>query len=302
MPGKIHNQNPAKSVSIIGERLVDVPTVGFDVLIHQCVSLEKWEISGPGAPFWRLYHPITAGACLVKNSAAEPLEEGELYLIPPHSRLQFEARQPFCKWYFHFTVSGLDKSPSPPGMYGIPISDRIAELLADVCPTPVPGAISPHPTFRWRVTEFLSLVLSNAPAPLWNVAMSDARLERAIALMESSFTEKLTVPTIAKTAGMSERAVSEMFVRHTGLSPIRYLIELRLNQAYRLLKQTDLPIEAVAEQSGFANRFYLTRIMKKYRNNTPAAFRERLVTGGESDVSGKFHQGRGRSNASRSGK
>jgi AraC-like DNA-binding protein len=275
MPKNIRVQSQPKSTSIIGERLADVPTFGFDVLIHQCIRLEKWEISGPGAPFWRLYYPLSTGAFLVKDSESAPLDTGMLYLIPPHSKLQFEARQCFSKWYLHFTVSGLVKAPMP-GVYCIEPSHRIAELLAEVCPARDADPVLSHPAFLWRVTEFLSLVLSHAPDALWNAAISDPRLERAIALMESDFTEKLTVSTIDKTAGLSERAVSELFVQHTGLSPIRYLIELRLNHAYRLLKQTDLPIESVAEQAGFANRFYLTRIMKKYRNNTPAAFRVQM--------------------------
>ena len=133
MAKQIRIQSPAKSVSIIGERLADVPTGGLDVLLHQCVSLETWEISGPGAPFWRLYYPLTSGAFRLVNSNAEPLDAGGLYLIPPHSELQFEARQPFAKWYFHFTVSGLEKAPSP-GIYRVPVSDRIEELLAEVCP------------------------------------------------------------------------------------------------------------------------------------------------------------------------
>ncbi|HPA18718.1 MAG TPA: helix-turn-helix domain-containing protein [Verrucomicrobiae bacterium] len=57
------------------------------------------------------------------------------------------------------------------------------------------------------------------------------------------------------------------------LAPIRYLIELRLNHCFRLLRHSSLTIEEIAEQCGFANRFYLTRVMREYRQTTPAAFR-----------------------------
>jgi transcriptional regulator GlxA family with amidase domain len=102
---------------------------------------------------------------------------------------------------------------------------------------------------------------------------SDRCLENAITLMEKSYAKKLTLEAISRAAGMSPHGLSKLLVKHTGLSPINYLNALRLHHASRLLKQTNLSIEAIAEQCGFANRFYMTRLMKKHRHTTPAAFR-----------------------------
>ena len=55
--------------------------------------------------------------------------------------------------------------------------------------------------------------------------------------------------------------------------PMRYLIELRLNHAMKLLRHTDDSIEKIAEECGFPNRYYFTRMLSRYRRTTPAAFR-----------------------------
>ena len=41
----------------------------------------------------------------------------------------------------------------------------------------------------------------------------------------------------------------------------------------KLLRHTDHSIEQIAEESGFPNRYYFTRMLSKYRKTTPAAFR-----------------------------
>ena len=55
---------------------------------------------------------------------------------------------------------------------------------------------------------------------------------------------------------------------------MRYLLELRLNTAMKLLRHTDHSIEQIARECGFGDRYYFTRIFTKHRQTTPAAFRK----------------------------
>ncbi len=264
--------SPDIPFTIVGTRLAEFPTGGIQVLLHRCISLSQWKLRGQGAPVWRLYYPLSDGARAIEGENVTILQANHLYLIPPHSVLEFEATKEFSKWYFHFTVEANDLTPAP-GIYEIPPGERLSELLHEVCPN-LSGSVefSPFPK-PWRVIQLLSLALEFAPGSLWDVARSDQRLENVVAMMEAHLTEKITLAEIANHSGMSERGISKLFVRHTGMSPIRYLIELRLNQATRLLCHTNQSIEAIAEHCGLTNRFYLTRLMKKYRHTTPAAMR-----------------------------
>ena len=53
----------------------------------------------------------------------------------------------------------------------------------------------------------------------------------------------------------------------------RILLDYRLDEACRLLRHTDDSIEAIAETCGLVNRHYFSRMMRQYRNTSPAAYR-----------------------------
>jgi transcriptional regulator GlxA family with amidase domain len=75
--------------------------------------------------------------------------------------------------------------------------------------------------------------------------------------------EPLTVQTLARHAHVSPRTFARRFVAETGHSPKRWLTTQRIHHARRLLETTDLPVEEVAQRSGFgtaaALRIHFTR-------------------------------------------
>ena len=59
------------------------------------------------------------------------------------------------------------------------------------------------------------------------------------------------------------------------MTAIQYLIDLRLTIARSLLKDTNLPVERIAEQTGFADSTHLERYFKQKYQKTPGEVRER---------------------------
>lgn len=64
-----------------------------------------------------------------------------------------------------------------------------------------------------------------------------------------------------------------LFKQLTGLPPQQFLINCRLNLAVKLLAETSEPIGNLAGLCGFDDKFYFSRIFKKYRNISPSAYR-----------------------------
>jgi transcriptional regulator GlxA family with amidase domain len=61
----------------------------------------------------------------------------------------------------------------------------------------------------------------------------------------------LSTAALATGAGVSERHLTRLFLRHTGLTPGRYVRNARTEAAAQLLATTSLPVSAVAAKSGF---------------------------------------------------
>ncbi|MBA9002345.1 MULTISPECIES: GlxA family transcriptional regulator [Thermomonospora] len=88
----------------------------------------------------------------------------------------------------------------------------------------------------------------------------------------------LSVPALARRAGMSERHFSRVFARQTGIPPGRYVERSRADAARRLLETTDHPIDRVARECGLGSPDTLYRIFRRYWRISPGDYRRRFHT------------------------
>ena len=80
-----------------------------------------------------------------------------------------------------------------------------------------------------------------------------------------------TVTTMATTLNMSKRQLFRKSKQLTGLSPVQYLLQLRLAYAERLiLSRNHNSIKSVAHASGFNHMSYFARQYKAYFGRLPS--------------------------------
>ncbi|WP_203978224.1 GlxA family transcriptional regulator [Planotetraspora silvatica] len=86
----------------------------------------------------------------------------------------------------------------------------------------------------------------------------------------------LSVPALARRAGMSERHFSRVFTEQTGLSPGRYVERSRADIARRLLEVTAHPLDRVARESGLGAPETLYRVFRRHWRISPGDYRRRF--------------------------
>ncbi|MBZ9823214.1 helix-turn-helix transcriptional regulator [Mesorhizobium sp. CA4] len=94
--------------------------------------------------------------------------------------------------------------------------------------------------------------------------------------IRANFARKISVDELATLANLSPNHFIQAFSRTFGKSPHRYLLDLRLDHATRLLSEGDATITDVAYLSGFSSQSHLTAAMKKHRGTTPTRFRSAI--------------------------
>lgn len=86
--------------------------------------------------------------------------------------------------------------------------------------------------------------------------------------------KQIEVSELAEVAHMSESNLYASFKRQFGTSPIAYLNHYRLTLASDLLKQTDLPVAKIAEQVGFSDPLYFSKLFHKTFRASPRQYRK----------------------------
>ena len=114
----------------------------------------------------------------------------------------------------------------------------------------------------------------NLPRSLARIKRYRACSEQAILLMRQRFTEPLSLADLAGELGVSVSTLSHAFKAHTGLSPMRYLIDYRLSKALSLMASTDLKLAAIATNTGFAGEYYLSRAFQRRYGLPPRRYVE----------------------------
>ncbi|MFF5435200.1 GlxA family transcriptional regulator [Streptomyces griseofuscus] len=90
----------------------------------------------------------------------------------------------------------------------------------------------------------------------------------------------LSLDELAAHAAMSTRTFARRFRDETGLSPGRWLTQQRLRRARHLLESSDLPVERVAHEVGFATATSLRRHLAAEAGVAPSAYRRTFRASG----------------------
>ena len=94
--------------------------------------------------------------------------------------------------------------------------------------------------------------------------------------MVERLADDLSVPSLARKVGMSERSFSRRYVEATGITPARAVERLRLEAARHLLSDTRLPVKRIAARCGFGSEETLRRSFVRLLAATPQDYRARF--------------------------
>ena len=84
----------------------------------------------------------------------------------------------------------------------------------------------------------------------------------------------LSVRVIAEYFGRSVSHISHLFKTKSGFSISEYRNKLRLRDAEKLLRKTDLPVTQIALDTGFCDTSYFVRLFKKAYGQSPLQYRK----------------------------
>jgi AraC-like DNA-binding protein len=102
------------------------------------------------------------------------------------------------------------------------------------------------------------------------------RIAQAIAHLEVHYQDPMDLEYLAQIGRMSKRSLMRAFKKAMGMSPISYLIQVRMAKAVELLRQEELTITEIAHRVGYDDSNYFSRLFNTTMGLAPTAYRRRL--------------------------
>ncbi len=103
--------------------------------------------------------------------------------------------------------------------------------------------------------------------------ISNYTINRTLEYVETHFKEGITLEKTAEVLNITPEYLSTLFKREMGMNFSVFLKEFRMKQAKRLLKSTNLKIYEIAQECGYSNSNYFTKVFKEVTGISPAEYR-----------------------------
>ncbi len=176
-------------------------------------------------------------------------------------------------------VVGVDNDPVVSGLCDPPLSSvamkfqqagyRIAEVLDRMLRGEPPGCI--------RITSLVDTLVIRQSSDV--VAVDDAAVAKALRHIQRNLLRHLTVDEVARVSGVSRRSLENRFREHLSTTVKSSCRAMRADHIARILTQSAMSVDEIAQHCGFQETSHLTRFFKSVRGETPSAFRKRARLG-----------------------
>lgn len=167
-------------------------------------------------------------------------------------------------------------------------------LLCEACLPPLSGITSSSEQSGYQAAALLDRLMRGRRAPKRPIlieptsvvsrrstdtlAIDNVDLAQAVAFIRTNALGPIRVTDVVRRVPFSRRQLEQEFHRVLGRSPAQEIRRVRLDRAARLLAETDLPIPAVSESSGFNSAEHFSRMFKARFGRSPLRYRS-LVRG-----------------------
>ena len=115
----------------------------------------------------------------------------------------------------------------------------------------------------------ISSYLDNSALVLTEIKAINAPVE----FIRNNYAQNISIEEIAESAHLSVSALERRFQKHLHRTPNQYLVDVRLQNARKLLVESDLPIGLLANRCGFQDSSYFSRRFKRKFGILPSQFR-----------------------------
>jgi len=230
-----------------------------------------WNFPDVYSPFWRIYYEYGRGHAVRFGGRVTPMGPHQVMVIPNHQRFDCIGDPPIPALWFSLSCA-RNADPRQPMPILVPMNGTLRAFVKEFPPLFRLRKPDRRERIRRLSLSFLLYVLGR-PEIRWQEPVPGP-IARVVALVNREPGGPWRNPDLARHACMSTDGFIRTFRKWMDRTPARYVAEVRIREACRVMTQTDQSIDRIADDLGFADRFCFTRAFKRLTGATPARYRK----------------------------
>jgi AraC-like DNA-binding protein len=265
---------------------------------------QKWNYKNVISPYYRLYFIDEGKGVIANTQETVELEAGYMYIIPSFTLCNLSCLEYLSQYFIHF----FEESPDGISLFhnnrtlkkvqanetdianfkrildinpgrGINRSDNPKVYEKNVYYKGYQELNNMQNISAYFETQGIILQLLSRFLPSNRLTQKSAntipsKILDAISYIQVNLNQNLTVTHLAERANQHQDYFSRLFFQYTGIRPLAYIHEKRIERAQYLLTTTNMSYAEVAAETGFENLPHFSRIFKKVTSLTPGQYRE----------------------------
>lgn len=109
------------------------------------------------------------------------------------------------------------------------------------------------------------------------IIIGDYGISEIVQEIQNNYTKDISLQQLAEKYGISSGYLSALLKKELGVSFSKYITSKRMQFARELLKDSRLSIDSVAQQTGYHDYFYFTKVFKETHGISPSKYRKELI-------------------------
>lgn len=189
-------------------------------------------------------------------------------------------------FYVHFTGAGVDEVMSGMRRRGMTIRTIGDRTMFEILFHQMVQAFLPLKALNGRkaisvpkvnglLLQLLDLLMQSGENAIKSKQDHDA-ITPALLYISEHYREQIDLEQCAALTHLSPGRFAHLFTESMNVSPYKFILSLRIDEAKELLLYSSMSINEISEQIGFADSSYFSRIFRKYTGCSPSDWRKRF--------------------------
>ncbi|WP_075857381.1 AraC family transcriptional regulator [Clostridium perfringens] len=233
-------------------------------------------------------HYVTKGYGTFKfNGKVYTLKQGDIFILIKGMKVEYVASidDPWEYYWIGFSGSNANEYLNRTSITNSYVANceknsKIPQIILNMCE--ISKTYNPSSSddilLLKELYSLLYTLIEEFPKPFdYKDKELHTYIQDALNFINSNYMNSITVQEIADYVNLSRSYLYKMFIKNLGISPQRYLINLRMYKATLLLKGTKLPIGEVASRIGYSDSLLFSKTFSKHFSMSPLNYRNNQV-------------------------